>query len=442
MSNFVTMPKLSDTMTEGTLVKWLVKVGDTVDVGDPLAEIETDKATMEMVAFDEGTVGELYVDEGTKAPLGENLAILLEEGDELPPRPEPVAAAESAGDDSVAGDAVPGASEGAPADPETAAPATTAAAGERIKASPLARKIAKTEGIDLATIQGSGPGGRIVKKDLAGGKKTVAGDAVPGSPAPSPAQAGTASPTTAIQAPAAVPSIPPGEGDQRLPLNGMRTIIAERLLASKTQIPHFYLHIEVDAEPLMTLRKQANAVVDAGGEGNKFTVNDFVLKAVANAAAAVPAVNASFDGNAIIQYGCVQLSVAIAIDEGLVTPVIRDAQDKSLLEISLAVKDLAARAKSKKLSPDEFAGGTLTVSNLGGYGIDRFDAIINPPQAMILAVGAIVKKPVVDASGNIAAGMRMDIGLSGDHRVVDGAVGAEYLAEFKKLIENPASMLV
>ncbi len=441
MPNFVTMPKLSDTMTEGTLVKWLVKVGDTVDVGDPLAEIETDKATMEMVAFDEGTVGELYVSEGTKAPLGENLAILLEEGDELPPRPESAAAnpvaeqEETEGtENSVAGDAVPGG----------AKLAATTASGERIKASPLARKIAAAEGIDLTTIQGSGPGGRIVKKDLAGAATgaPVAPVAAPGTPAPSPAQPGTPPPATAIQTPAAVPSIPPGEGDQRLPLNGMRTIIAERLLASKTQIPHFYLHIEVDAEPLMTLRKQANAAVDAGGEGNKFTVNDFVLKAVANAAAAVPAVNASFAGDAIIQYGSVQLSVAIAIDEGLVTPVIRDAQDKSLLEISLAVKDLAARAKSKKLSPDEFAGGTLTVSNLGGYGIDRFDAIINPPQAMILAVGAIVKKPVVDPAGNIVAGLRMDIGLSGDHRVVDGAVGAEYLAAFKKLIENPASMLV
>ncbi len=429
MPNFVTMPKLSDTMTEGTLVKWLVGVGDKVDVGDPLAEVETDKATMEMVAFDEGTVGALYVDEGTKAPLGENLAVLLDDGESLPEQPGAGgggATATPSGDDAAAAD---------PANPPapTPTPAATGPAGGRIKASPLAKKIAAAEGIDLARVSGSGPGGRIVKRDLEGAPASAAGGAPPVSGS---AGAAVSAPTP----PAAVPAAPAAEGDQRIPLSGMRAVIAERLLASKTQIPHFYLHVEVDAAPLMTLRKQANAAVEDGG--NKFTVNDFVLKAAANAAAAVPAVNASFDGDAIIQYSSVQLAVAIAIEDGLVTPVIRDAQTKSLLEISLAVKDLAARAKSKRLSPDEFAGGTLTVSNLGGYGIDRFDAIINPPQSMILAVGSVAKRPVVDAAGDIVAGLRMDIGISGDHRVVDGAVGAQYLAEFRKLIENPASMLL
>ena len=430
MPNYVQMPKLSDTMTEGTLVKWLVKVGDKVDVGDPLAEVETDKATMEMVAFDEGTVGALYVEEGTKAPLGENLAVLLDDGEEAPAKPEggaaPVAPAE--------GSAAPAAEPAATAEPAAAsAPVAATTESGRIKASPLARKIAAAEGINLAAISGSGPGGRIVKRDLEGAPSGTA--PAPATPASSPA------PATTPAAPAAVPATPAAEGDQRIPLTGMRTVIAERLLASKTQIPHFYLHIEVDAEPLMTLRKQANAAAEENG--NKFTVNDFILKAAANAAAAVPAVNASFDGDAIIQYGSVHLAVAVAVDDGLVTPVIRDAQTKSLLEISRAVKDLAARAKDKKLSPDEFSGGTMTVSNLGGYGIDRFDAIINPPQSMILAVGAVTKKPVVHpVSGDIVAGLRMDIGISGDHRVVDGAVGAEYLAEFKKLIENPASMLV
>jgi pyruvate dehydrogenase E2 component (dihydrolipoamide acetyltransferase) len=220
----------------------------------------------------------------------------------------------------------------------------------------------------------------------------------------------------------------------------MRSIIAERLLASKTQIPHFYLHVELDAEPLMVLLKQAN--IAAGETSNKLTINDVVLKAAAIAATAEPRVNASFDGDAIIQYAEVNLSVAIALDDGLVTPVIRGAQDKSLLEISIAVKDLAKRAREKKLSPDEFSGGTLTVSNLGAYGVNSFDAIINPPQAVILSVGGIVKKPVVDEEGQIVPGMRMDVGISCDHRVVDGAVGASYLAQLKKRIENPASILL
>jgi pyruvate dehydrogenase E2 component (dihydrolipoamide acetyltransferase) len=228
--------------------------------------------------------------------------------------------------------------------------------------------------------------------------------------------------------------------DQRIPLTGMRTIIAERLLASKTQIPHFYLNVEVDAGPLMDMRKQVNAAASDGG--NKYTVNDFVLKAVVSAAVAVPQVNASFDGNAIIQYGGVHLSVAIAVEDGLVTPVLTNAQDRSLLELSLAVKDLALRARDKKLTPDEFQGGTITVSNLGAYGVDNFDAIINPPQAAILSIGAIKPKPVISQSGEVVSGLRMWVGMSCDHRVIDGAIGATYLAEFRKLIESPALMLV
>jgi pyruvate dehydrogenase E2 component (dihydrolipoamide acetyltransferase) len=220
----------------------------------------------------------------------------------------------------------------------------------------------------------------------------------------------------------------------------MRRVIAERLLASKTTIPHFYLHIEVDAAPLMKLRADLNATSEASGV--KFTVNDFVLKAVVAAAVKVPAVNASFAGDAIVQYGSVNLAVAVAVEEGLVTPVIRDAQKKSLRDISEVVKDLAARARGKKLKPEEYAGGTLTVSNLGSYGIESFSAIINPPQSMILSIGAIVKKPVVGPNDAIVAGQRMSIGLSADHRVVDGAVGAQYLAELRKLLESPALMLL
>ena len=417
MPNFVQMPKLSDTMTEGTLLKWLVKVGDKVDVGDPLAEVETDKATMEMVAFDDGTVGALYVEEGTKTALGETLAVLLDEGEEAPNKP-PAGETMAIGSDE----------DSHVEETQTTSPDVSQnveSGGDkasRVKASPLARKIANAQNIDLSKITGSGPGGRIVKRDLES------------------APAVSTSVVKDVKPPATISPAPAAGQDQRIELSSMRAIIAERLLASKTQIPHFYLHVELDAEPLMGLLKQAN--IAAGEKSNKLTINDVILKAAASAAVAEPRVNASFDGNAIIQYADVNLSVAIALDDGLVTPVIRSAQAKSLLEISLEVKDLAQRARSKKLSPDEFNGGTITVSNLGAYGINSFDAIINPPQAMILSIGGIVKKPVVDNDGKIVAGARMDVGISCDHRVVDGAVGASYLSELKKRLENPASILL
>ncbi len=333
----------------------------------------------------------------------------------------------------VPGDAGAGAGGMASAAQETgsAAPAPsseeTASAGGRVKASPLARKIARQRGIDLAVVVGSGPGGRILKSDVLG---APAG----GAPGSTPGTALAVSATPAIQ-------VPPLPGDTTIPLSGMRRVIAERLLASKTQIPHFYLNIEVDAAPLMTARKQVNEAAEKTG-GNKYSVNDFILKAAVIAAVRVPAVNASWGGDAIIQHERVGLSVAISVDDGLVTPVIRDADTKSLLEISRAVKDLAGKARDKKLSPDAFDGGTLTVSSLGAWGVDSFSAIINPPQAVILSVGAIVTKPVIDDRGQIGPGLRMNIGLSGDHRVVDGAVAAEYLAEVRKLVENPALMLI
>jgi pyruvate dehydrogenase E2 component (dihydrolipoamide acetyltransferase) len=274
----------------------------------------------------------------------------------------------------------------------------------------------------LSGLAGTGPGGRIVARDV----ETAQPAATSAGKAPGPA-------------PIAAP--PAGAGDQRIPLSGMRRVIAERLLASKTTIPHFYLNIEVDAGPLMKFRSEANAASEAAGAA-KLTVNDFVLKAVVAAAVKVPAVNASFAGDAVIQYGSINLSVAVAVEEGLVTPVIRDAQKKSLREISDAVKDLAGRARTKKLKPEEYQGGTLTVSNLGSYGIDSFSAIINPPQSLIISVGAIVKKPVVNARDEIVAGQRLAIGLSADHRVVDGAIGAAFLAELRKLIESPTLMLL
>ena len=431
MATYIEMPKLSDTMTEGTLVKWLKSEGDKVETGDVLAEVETDKATMEMEAFDDGVLHKHLVEPGAKVAIGSKIAILLKKGEEPPAEG---ALTESPKSASAKADTIapPGATEAGAAEtgaaragakaPAKAPPAPTAAAPDaRVKASPLAKKIAGSKGVDLSGLAGTGPGGRIVARDVEG--------AQPGAGA-APAKAA-----------APVAAMPAGEGDQRIALSGMRRVIAERLLTSKTTIPHFYLNIEVDAAPLMKFRAEANTAAEAAGLG-KLTVNDFVLKAVIAAAVKVPAVNASFAGDAIIQYGSINLAVAVAVEEGLVTPVIRDARTKGLREISEAVKDLATRARSKKLKPEEYQGGTITVSNLGSYGIESFSAIINPPQAMILSIGAIVKKPVVNAKDEIVAGQRMSIGLSADHRVVDGAVGAQYLAELRKLIESPTLMLL
>jgi len=418
MAKYIEMPKLADTMTEGTLVKWRVKQGDKVATGDVVAEVETDKATMEMEAFDDGILHKLLVAAGQKVPCGTPIALLIGKNEQPPADGSlPAVVAKPA---TVAKTASPVASVAATAVAHaTGSRAATSASGSRVKASPLARKIAAEYGVNLSALRGTGPGGRIVALDV---------ENAPATPAAAPS----------------VPIVPPvaaGAGDTVIPLSGMRRIIAERLLSSKTHLPHFYLTIEVDAAPLMKLRAEANAAAETSG-GQKLTVNDFVLKAVVTAAQKVPQVNASFAGDSIIQYGAVNLSVAVAVEEGLVTPVIRDAQKKSLREISDAVKDLATRARNKKLKPDEFAGGTITVSNLGAYGIDQFCAIINPPQALILAIGAIVKKPVVGPGDTIVVGQRVNITLSADHRVVDGAVGANYLAELKKLLESPALMLM
>ncbi|MFZ4763659.1 MAG: pyruvate dehydrogenase complex dihydrolipoamide acetyltransferase [Roseimicrobium sp.] len=438
MPKLIKMPKLSDTMTEGTLAKWHVKEGDTVDLGKVIADVETDKATMEMEAFEGGIVHKLLVQLMGKVQLGGGMAVLLAPGEEPPAdlaafvsantdAPRPAAAAPSTAASSTPQPAQQRSAFTGVLPPRAPSarhrPGSATGSTARVKASPLARKVAAERGVDLSRLQGTGPGGRIVRVDV--------------ETAPVGGASGTSAPAKLA------PTIRPvaGPDDERIPLTGMRNIIAERLLASKTQIPHFYLQIEVDAAPLMAFRKHINDAAEKTG-GVKFTVNDFILKATVRSAAAVPAVNASFDGDAIVQFKHVNLSVAIAIPEGLVTPVIRAAETKTLQEISAAVKDLATRAKNKKLSPDEFAGGTITVSNLGSYGVDQFAAIINPPQAAILSVGSIRNVPVVNEKGAIVAGQRMWIGLSGDHRVVDGAVGATFLAELRKLIENPALMVV
>jgi len=435
MATFIEMPKLSDTMTEGTLLKWHVEEGDTVSAGNVIADVETDKATMEMEAFDEGIVGRLYVAEGQKAVLGSVLAALVEEGEEAPAEPpagkaEPEAAAQGkekseAEGEEGSGKVRPRRRESSRREAEAEPHEPVRTSGGRIKASPLARKVARKQGVDLARVRGTGPGGRIVRADVdraveEGGAETRG--------------AGGAASVQAIR-----PTMEFDPEAERLSLSGMRTIIAERLQISKSTIPHFYLNVELDAEPLMALRKEVNA--SAESSGNKFTVNDFVLKAVVLAAADVPEVNAAWDVDGIIRYQAVNLSVAIAVPDGLVTPVVRNAEGKTLLDISREVKDLAERAKNKKLSP-EFAGGTLTVSNLGSYGIDQFDAIINPPQAVILSIGTIRKVPVVTDDGELEPGLRMWVGMSCDHRVVDGAVGASYLQALRKYMENPALMLV
>jgi pyruvate dehydrogenase E2 component (dihydrolipoamide acetyltransferase) len=420
----IEMPKLSDTMTEGTLLRWIKKVGDSVEVGDVIAEVETDKATMEMEAFDEGTLAEVYVEEGQKVQVGQKLAILTGEGEKVPPTAKTPAETAPKKKDESAKQSEPE----EPPESETDAEKLSVAAPTsptRSKASPLARKIAAELGVELQRVSGSGPGGRIVRDDVLSAAKTDQ---------KSPER------TREVSQPEPVrPQI--GEAEQRIPLSGMRRTIASRLFEAKTTIPHFYLQAEIDADPLVSFRQQINEAAEASG-APKFTVNDFVLKATAAALVRVPQANAAFADDAIIQYANVQLACAVAIDDGLVTPVIREAQRKSLSEISAEIKDLAAKARSKKLKPEQYQGGTITVSNLGGYGVEQFFAIINPPQSVIVSVGSIVTKPVVNSAGAIVAGKRMVVGLSCDHRVVDGAIGARLLAELKRLLETPALMLI
>ena len=411
----VTMPKLSDTMVEGTLVKWVKTKGDKVEVGDILAEVETDKATMEMEAFDEGILSELYVAEGGMIKVGDKIALILADGETADTAP----AAQSTPTAEKPKASAPAATTPLAPAPRAAAPATTG----RTKASPLARKIAATRGVNLSSIAGTGPGGRIVKKDVEN--------------APTGGGGGVVSP--------AKPAIRAAHGiageEKIIALTGMRKTIAERLLASKTQIPHFYLSVTMDGGPLMALRKELNAMAEKDG-GQKLTVNDFILLAAARAAAEVPKINAAYDGDAIIEYAEVNLAVAVAVEDGLITPVIKKANTLSLREISAQMKELAAKARGKKLKPEEYQGGTITLSSLGGFGIDSFLPIINPPQSFILGIGAIIKQPVVNEQDQIVVGHRLVVSGSGDHRVVDGAVAAEYMNALRRLVEKPALLLL
>jgi len=417
MANIIDMPKLSDTMTVGTLAKWLKKEGDVVKSGDMIAEVETDKATMELECFFDGTLLKIFAPGGSKVALGAPLCAIGKPGETVvapEPKAAPAAASAKAAAPAPAPTPAPAAPK-APA-PAPAAPAPAAAPAGRVKISPLARKLAAEKGVDPAGVAGSGPGGRIVRADVL---------------------AAASSPRSA--APATVNRSGPVQEERTVAVSSMREAIARRLVESKTQLPHFYLEIEIDAAPLLAIREQLNRGLETAGV--KLSVNDFVLKAAAEALRHVPQVNASWLGDSIRYHGAAHVSFAVAIEDGLITPVVRDAHLKDVFQISTEAKALGKRAKEKKLKPDEFTGGTFCVSNLGMMGIPRFSAIINPPNAAILAVGTIVKKPVVREEA-IAIGQTMTLTLSCDHRVVDGAVGASYLNALKSLLESPALLLV
>jgi pyruvate dehydrogenase E2 component (dihydrolipoamide acetyltransferase) len=441
----IQMPKLSDTMTEGTLVAWKKKKGDQVSAGEVLAEIETDKATMEWESPEDGTLTEIYVQEGGKVNVGDTIAFIGGEDEEAPKLEEkekekeekeekPKAKEEEKKEEKPKKaeqpkEETPTTEEkeekkAAPpkaqkkAEPEKPAPTIEKAEEARVKASPVARRIAAELGVDLSSVNGTGPEGRVTETDVRAAAKSK-----------------SAAPATKVPA-----SVKAGES-ARIQLSGMRKIIAQRLVESLGPIPHFYLNIDIDAAPLMEAREELKSAGE-DADAAKITVNDFVLKASVQAAVKVPRVNASFDGDAIVQYADIDLGIAVAIEDGLLTPVIRAAQSKSLREISELAKDLAHRARNKRMKPEEFQGGTFTVSNLGGMGIDSFSAVINPPQGFILAVGRITKVPVVDDCDQIVVGHRMSLTMSCDHRVIDGALGAEYLKELRHLLENPALLLV
>jgi len=432
----ITMPALSPTMEEGTLAKWNVKPGDAVEAGDVIAEIETDKATMEVEAVDEGTVAQILVEEGTEGvKVNAIIAVLAEEGEDASSvkadAPAPAPAPDAKAPEAPAPKAEPAP---APAKQVASTPVQMPKLGagdNRIKASPLARRIAALKGIDLKPMngKGSGPYGRIVKKDVEN------------------AQPGAAS------APASAPASPDGlilpqilddrvyaPDTYRLePLDGMRKTVAKRLTQSFMQVPHFPLNVDIALDKLLAARKGIN---EAAPEGVKVSVNDMLIKASAMALMAEPDCNASYSDNGIAYHHGAHISVAVAIDGGLITPVIRDAEKKGLAEISIEMKDLAGRARERKLKPQEYMGGTFSISNLGMFGIKSFASIINPPEGMIMSVGAGAKQPVVDANGELSVATIMGVTLTCDHRVIGGAEGARWLQAFKRYVETPESMLL
>ncbi|HAV49269.1 MAG TPA: pyruvate dehydrogenase complex dihydrolipoamide acetyltransferase [Brevundimonas sp.] len=417
----ILMPALSPTMEEGVLAKWHVKVGDTVSAGDVIAEIETDKATMEVEAVDEGEVLEILVEAGTEG-VKVNTPIARLAGDDAAPAPKKP---ETAKEDAKAGPKPEPAAEKAEA---TKAPPAPAKDGERIFASPLARRLAKDAGLDLKTLKGTGPHGRIVKADVESAGK--------GGTAKSTTAAATAGEPRKVQSLAQM-GIPDGSYDL-IPLDGMRKAIARRLTDSFRDVPHFPLTIDCEIDGLLAARAQVNALLEP--QGIKVSVNDFIMKAVAMALKAVPEANASYSPEGIAMHHHADVAMAVAIDGGLITPIIRAAETKSLAEIATESKALAKRARDRKLKPEEFQGGTFSVSNLGMFGIKSFASILNEPQGAIMSVGAGEKRPVVRGD-SLAVATVMTVTLTCDHRVVDGAIGARFLQAFKPMIENPVTML-
>ncbi|WP_372612086.1 pyruvate dehydrogenase complex dihydrolipoamide acetyltransferase [Aquicoccus sp.] len=452
MPTEILMPALSPTMEEGTLAKWLVKEGDPVSAGDLLAEIETDKATMEFEAVDEGVIGKILIEEGTEGvKVNTAIAVLLEEGesaDDIDAGSGKRAPAKETKDDEVKDDKEeesgkeaasdkPAKESQEPAGKATPAPPAPEQDGKRIFASPLARRIAADKGLDLREIEGSGPKGRIVKADVEAAR-----------PADKPAPDARAETKAPAQAATAMPTGPATEtvlkmyetrAFEEIKLDGMRRTIAARLTEAKQTIPHFYLRRDIRVDALLKLRSEMNAGLES--RGVKLSVNDFIIKACANALQAVPDANAVWAGDRILKLEPSDVAVAVAIEGGLFTPVIQDAEKKSLSALSAEMKDLATRARDRKLAPHEYQGGSFAISNLGMFGIDNFDAVINPPHGAILAVGAGVKKPVVGKDGELTTATVMSVTLSVDHRVIDGALGAELLQVITEQIENPLAML-
>ncbi len=424
----ILMPALSPTMEEGTLAKWLVREGDAVKSGQVMAEIETDKATMEFEAVDEGIVGKLLVAEGTAGvKVNTPIAVILEDGESMGAMPAAKAAPAAA----------PVAVASAPV--QASAPAAVAAPkadGARVFASPLARRIAADKGLDLTKVAGSGPHGRIVKADVEGAKPVASAAAAPAVAAPAPAAA------PAMAQSASAETVKKMFADREyveVPLDGMRKTIAARLTEAKQTIPHFYLRRSVELDALMAFRETLNKGLEA--RGVKLSVNDFIIKACALALQTVPNANAVWAGDRVLRLKPSDVAVAVAIEGGLFTPVLRDAHLKTLSALSGEMKDLAARAKTRKLAPQEYQGGSFAISNLGMMGVENFDAVINPPHGSILAVGAGLKKPVVKKDGTVGVATVMSMTLSVDHRVIDGALGAEFLKAIVENLENPVAML-
>ncbi|MCE6961550.1 pyruvate dehydrogenase complex dihydrolipoamide acetyltransferase [Cereibacter sphaeroides] len=436
MATEILMPALSPTMEEGTLAKWLKKEGDEIRSGDIIAEIETDKATMEFEAVDEGILGKILIAEGTAGvKVNTPIAVLVEEGESAEAAPAEKAPAPQQPADRAA-----------PAQEAPAAAAEAPAAkpqGERLFASPLARRIAKEKGIDLQSVKGSGPRGRIVKADVEGAPATATApkpEAV-AEKAEAPAAAAAAPPPVAPPAASAatVAKLFADREYEEITLDGMRKTIAARLSEAKQTIPHFYLRREVRLDALMAFRSELNAKLES--RGVKLSVNDFIIKACALALQQAPNANAVWAGDRILKLKPSDVAVAVAVEGGLFTPVLRDAHLKTLSALSGEMKDLATRARTRKLAPHEYQGGSFAISNLGMFGVENFDAVINPPHGSILAVGAGVKKPVVGKDGEITVATMMSMTLSVDHRVIDGALGAEFLKAIVENLENPMAML-